>query len=61
MWNPIIPVVGTVIFYPKRNARPGVPGELSLSLSVSLGSERHSGQIATDCYMTVSSPLYSFV
>ncbi len=46
MWNPIIPVVGTVIFYPKRNARPGVPGELSLSLSV--GSERNTGRITND-------------
>jgi hypothetical protein len=30
------------------NAHTVVPGELSLSVGV--GSERHSGQIATDCY-----------
>jgi len=36
------------------NASPGVPGEVNLSVSVDMdmdvdvGSERHSGQIATD-------------
>ena len=41
-------LLGMWVLSAERNALPGIPGEVSLSVDV--GSERHSGQIATDCY-----------